>query len=51
MIASGSVAFCQEYVKSYHDGSMATELKFTEEQKGLLAVTVDLAKEIATLCE
>ena len=51
VISSGCGVFCQAYVQSYHDGTMASGLNFNEQEKGLLLVTVDLAKEVSKLCE
>ena len=51
VISSGCGVFCLAYVQSYQDGTMASGLNFNEQEKGLLLVTVDLAKEISKLCE
>ena len=51
VISSGCGVFCKAYVQSYHDGTMASGLNFNEQEKGLLLVTVDLAKEVGKLCE
>jgi hypothetical protein len=46
VISTGIASFCRAYVESYHDGSKATDLGFSSEQRGLLDVTIDLAKQI-----
>jgi hypothetical protein len=51
VVSSGCGVFCQAYVQSYHDGTMASGLNFNEQEKGMLLVTVDLAKEISKLCD
>ena len=51
VISSGCGVFCLAYVQSYQDGTMASGLNFNEQEKGLMLVTVDLAKEISKLCE
>ena len=44
--SSGLVAFCKAYVDSYHDNTATHDLDFSPEEKALLPVTVDIAKEI-----
>jgi len=44
--AAGILAFCHAYVQSYHDGSKLRNLEFDPEQKGLMSVTIALAKDI-----
>lgn len=51
VVSSGCGVFCQAFAQSYHDGTMASGLNFNEQEKGLLLVTVDLAKEVSKLCE
>lgn len=50
-IAAGLVAFCAAYVASYHDGSKADELHFSESEHGQMAVSVDIAKQIVSMVE
>lgn len=45
-VSEGIVAFCEAYVDSYHKNTHPDELEFSEEEKALLPVTVDLAKKI-----
>lgn len=46
VVKSGLVAFCDAYAESYQkDGG--PDLEFSEEEKALLPVTADIAKEIA----
>lgn len=47
VVAAGLTAFCRAYVDSYHDGSLASDLGFTDEEQGLLTLTISLAKTIA----
>lgn len=46
VIEAGIVSFCRAYVESYQDGTKAADLGFSPEQRGLLDVTIEIAKQI-----
>lgn len=48
VIKTGTRAFCEAYVESYHDGKKSKDLNMTQSEQQLLNVTVNLAKEIIT---
>ena len=48
VIKTGTHAFCEAYVESYHDGKKSKHLNMTHSEQQLLNVTVNLAKEIIT---
>jgi len=50
-ISEGLVAFCAAYVDTYNTDLNAGGLEFTEEEKALLPVTVDLSKKIVQVAE
>lgn len=50
VIATGALAFCTAYVDSYHDGLKLDDLNFSDADRGLMAVTVDIAKQIVKQC-
>jgi hypothetical protein len=47
VVAAGLTAFCRVYVDSYHDGSLALDLGFTDAEHENMSLTVNLAKSIA----
>uniref|UniRef100_A0A7S2ABG3 Protein HGH1 homolog n=1 Tax=Trieres chinensis TaxID=1514140 RepID=A0A7S2ABG3_TRICV len=50
VVAAGAAKFCQGYVQSYHDGTALEDLDLSEAEMGLMATTVELAKEVVTMC-
>jgi hypothetical protein len=51
VINHGFLAFSLAYVQSYHDGSRAKELDFTQQDLALFNVTVDVARQVVKVCE
>lgn len=51
VIKASFAAFCLRYVDSYHDGRKAEDLGFPEEEKHLMPITIDLAKQIVKLTD
>lgn len=47
VVAAGLTVFCRVYVDSYHDGSLASDLGFTDAEQDIMTLTVNLAKNIA----
>lgn len=48
VLSTGSGQFCDGYVQSYHQGGV--DLGFSETEKELMLITIDLAKQIAQKC-
>mmetsp|Transcript_3163 Transcript_3163/g.4453 ORF Transcript_3163/g.4453 Transcript_3163/m.4453 type:complete len:1169 (+) Transcript_3163:206-3712(+) len=46
VLSSGAFAFCEAYVETYQKGNLAQDIKFSSFDQGLLAITIDIAKEI-----
>ena len=49
VISTGTGQFCKAYLESYHDEKNVKEFNFTPAERGSLAATLNLAKEIVTL--
>ena len=49
VISTGTGQFCKAYLESYHDEKNVKEFNFTPAERGSLAATLSLAKEIVTL--
>ncbi len=47
---SGTLAFCEAYIFTYHDGKESNKLHFSESDSQLMSVTVDIAKELVKTC-
>ena len=50
-VSAGIVAFCDAYVTTYNTEKHGENMEFSEEEKALLPVTVDLAKKIVAVAE
>ena len=49
VVSTGAGQFCKAYLESYHDEKKVTEFNFTAAERGSLAATLGLAKEIVKL--
>jgi len=49
VISTGTGSFCKAYLQSYHDEKNVKEFNFTPAERGSLAATLSLAKEIVKL--
>jgi hypothetical protein len=49
VISTGAGQFCKAYLESYHDEKTLKEFNFTPAERGTLAATLSLAKEILKL--
>ena len=49
VISTGAGPFCKEYLESYHDEKNVKKFNFTPAERGSLAATLSLAKEIKKL--
>ncbi len=49
VISTGTGSFCKAYLESYHDEQNVKEFNFTPAERGSLAATLSLAKEIVKL--
>lgn len=49
VISTGAGPFCKEYLESYHDEKNVKKFNFTPAERGSLAATLSLAKEIVKL--
>jgi hypothetical protein len=49
VVSTGAGQFCKAYLESYHDEKKVTEFNFTAAERGSLAATLSLAKEIVKL--
>ena len=49
VVSTGAGQFCKAYLESYHDEKKVKEFNFTAAERGSLAATLSLAKEIVKL--
>ena len=47
---SGTLALCEAYIFTYHNGKESDKLHFSASDNQLMTVTLDIAKEVVKAC-